>query len=158
MGEEMMRGLRLFLNIVFWGLLLAASPAGADGFLASGVPDGRGSDGVLSNGFVYGYADTREQAMNICRGVDKTNNKIPKNASKAQKACAIVGDFTNACVAVAMNGNVTTPATGVGWAISPTTAAAEKQALANCRSMAGSHRPEGCYVQNKSCDGTAAKQ
>jgi uncharacterized protein DUF4189 len=145
-----MQGLRLFLVVVFWGLCLAVSPAGAGGFLAVGL-----SNGNPNTGFVYGYAGSAESAMDYCRGIEKKNNQIPNNPSKAQKACNVVGDFTNACVAVAVNGTVSTPSTGVGWAIAPTPDAAEKQATANCRSMAGKKRPEGCYIQNKICDGTA---
>jgi hypothetical protein len=148
-----MQGFRLFFVIVLWGSLLAASPAGADGFLALGL-----SDGNPRLGFVYGYAPTAEQAMNLCRGIDKKSNSIPNNPTRAQKACNVVGDFTNACVAIAVNGTLSTSSTGVGWAIAPTPDVAEKQAMANCRSMAGKERPEGCYIQNKSCDGTAAKQ
>jgi hypothetical protein len=30
-------------------------------------------------------------------------------------------------------------------------------AIANCRTMTGKTRMEGCYIQNKACDGTAKR-
>jgi hypothetical protein len=145
----MQRGCLLFA-ILFGAMSLWASNGVADGIVAVGLPSGGPKQGV-----VYGYSESRTQALNLCRGNDTANNDIPNNASVAQHACTVVGVYKNQCVAFALNGDAQTVASGFGWAIAADSDSAKTQAIANCDAMAGSgsHRP--CVVQRYACDGSA---
>lgn len=135
-------------------LVAGYAPAFAEGALAVGLPKGN-----PDNGFVYGYevnSQTRQgakdTAMAYCQGKEAVENAIPENASKPQKACAVIEVFQGRCVAVAMNGSQTRASTGVGWAIANTKDSAKQIAIDNCKSMAGKKMPEECWVQNVACD------
>ncbi|MBR2536834.1 MAG: DUF4189 domain-containing protein [Hyphomicrobium sp.] len=149
-----------FLPVARAALLTVAShvagyaPASAEGALAVGLPLGS-----PDNGFVYGYEvnnktrqGAKDTAMAYCQGKDAVDNAIPENASKPQKACAVIEVFQGRCVAIAMNGSQTRASTGVGWAIANTKDIAKQFAIDNCKSMAGKNMPDECWVQNVACD------
>ena len=133
-----------------------AAPVLADGALAIGVPNGN-----LNKGFVYGMswdADSavlaQTKAMSLCKGIDLTNNKVPDRASEAQAACEVVKTFSNQCVAVTMNGDQHTVATGMGYGVAPDLDAAKQQAMLTCNGMRGG-KGRNCVVAGQGCDGNA---
>jgi len=142
----------LVLAFLFGGAVLSAQPAAAEGALAVGLPAGG-----VSHGFVYGWAvgaNDKMRALRTCQGIITENNAIPANASEAQRACAVVATFRDQCVAVALNGNQVTPATGVGWAMAADLGTAKAQALSRCEAAAGPGKAP-CMVQSSGCDGAA---
>lgn len=137
-------------------LVSSQASAFAEAALAVGLPDGN-----PGNGFVYGYEvnngtrqGAKETAMAICQGRKVETNAIPQNASKPQKACEVIEEFHDRCVAIAMNGSQTRASTGVGWAVANTKESAKRHAIESCKSMAGEKMPEECWVQNAACDVT----
>jgi hypothetical protein len=140
-----------------FAILLAATifevrPSAAEMVVAIGyAPEGP------TKGWVYGQSsgvDAATVALNICRGIDKTNNAIPNNPSAAQKNCAIVATLNNQCFAISSNGTSLKSPTGFGWVVAPDSSAANRQALANCQIM---KRNEGasCTIRGSGCDGSA---
>jgi hypothetical protein len=67
----------------------------------------------------------------------------------------VVTSFSNKCAAVALDPKDGTP--GAGWATGDTQTDADEEALARCRSAAGTNRRDFCKVIDRLCDGTAAK-
>jgi hypothetical protein len=109
---------------------------------------------VAKQGFAFGFVNDKASpneagtvALETCR------KPGPNKPDSARALCTLVGNYHNQCVAIAMDPKSGTP--GVGWAISPTMAVAQKQALANCRVTAGAGRREFCTVTNSHCDGSA---
>jgi hypothetical protein len=137
------------LSIV--SLLLATgamrpTPAVADGALAVALP----AD-VVKQGFAYGYVTdypdpdkADAQALKKCR--DTT-------VAGVRPLCAVIQDFKNQCVAVAMDPKAGTP--GVGWGVAGDLLSAERKALGNCEDSAGPGRRANCTVDHSGCDGTA---
>ena len=144
---------RFFIAIFILGL--SVNWARADGALAVGLPDGS-----PSNGFVYGVTtkmqldQAQSTALDICKGINRENNKIPDRASKPQAACKIIKAFRDQCVAVSFNGDQHTPSTGVGWSIAQTSDAASTNALAACNTMRKGRGPS-CRLATQYCDGEA---
>jgi hypothetical protein len=121
--------------------------ANATGALAVGV-----APGGAQHGFSYGVvwdastaATAQTTAMSKCQTSKESN-------PPAQARCTLVGTFTNQCSAIAMDPATGTP--GIGWAIAADTAAANKQALANCEATAGPGRTGFCRVSSIHCDGS----
>jgi hypothetical protein len=149
---------RLILSVfaLTWVYMAWITPGRAEGALAVGLPE-RGPSG----GFVYGMSvnrsldEAQSKAMDICRGIDRENNRIPERASEAQATCRLISVFQDKCTAVAYNGDQHTPSTAVGWAIGSDTSAAETEALAKCEDMRkGAGR--ACRVDGMLCDGSGA--
>jgi Domain of unknown function (DUF4189) len=144
---------RFFIAIFILGL--SVNWARADGALAVGLPEGS-----PSNGFVYGLTVKMELdkaqsgAMDICKGINRENNKIPDRASRAQAACRIIKAFRDQCVAISMNGDQHTPSTGVGWSIARTSDGASNNAVNACNSMRKGRGPS-CRAVSAYCDGEA---
>ena len=144
---------RFFIAIFILGL--SVNWARADGALAVGLPEGS-----PSNGFVYGLTvkmeldDAQSGAMDICKGINRENNKIPDRASRAQAACRIIKAFRDQCVAISMNGDPHTPSTGVGWSIARTSDGASDRAVTACNSMRKGRGPS-CRAVSAYCDGEA---
>ena len=138
-------------------ILLAATifevrPAAAEMVVALGY-----APGGPTNGWVYGQSsgvDAKTIALNICRGIDKTNNVIPNNPSAAQKNCAIVATLNNQCFAISSNGTPANSPTGFGWVVVPDSTAANGQALAICKKMKGNGGAT-CTIRGSGCDGSA---
>jgi len=130
-------------------LLMLASPARAEGVLVVGI-----TKDVARDGFVIGYsvnkatlAEARDRAMNSCR------NARVDNADAAKKACKVVAEFRDKCVAIADDPKNGT--TGFGWAVAASRAEAINQALDMCRKASSSARAAFCRPAHASCDGTA---
>jgi hypothetical protein len=119
----------------------------ADGALAVGMPDNN-----PRNGFRYASnsdmspAEARSDAMARCRA-----SKYPKTG----QACRLIETFKNQCVAVAFNGNPTTPSTAVGWGIAQDSQTAQDRATTMCETMRGGHGRD-CHLDgDATCDGDA---
>jgi len=118
----------------------------ADGALAVALPPD-----VVKQGFAYGYVTdypdpdkADAQALKKCR--DTT-------VAGVRPLCAVIQDFKNQCVAVAMDPKAGTP--GVGWGVADDVITAERKALGNCEDSAGLGRRANCTVDHSGCDGTA---
>ena len=134
------------------GTLSAPGAASGETFLAIGLPEGN-----PLNGWVYGYAPTEAQAMNLCHGVETANNEnngilnVPRNVSRAQRACEVVGDLINECFSIASNGTATTAASAIGWVISKDEDATRSGAMARCNAMRSSGATP-CIIRYAYCD------
>jgi hypothetical protein len=120
--------------------------AAADGAIAIALPPD-----VVKQGFAYGfatdYADVNHaeaEALSKCR--DTT-------IAGVRPLCAVIKDFKNQCVAVAMDPQAGTP--GVGWGVGADLHGAEAQALTGCEQTAGPGRRAACVVDHSACDGSA---
>jgi hypothetical protein len=150
-GGNSMRACLIFA-VALAATVLKAHPGAAEMVVAIGF-----SQGGPTKGWVYGQssgADAATVALNICRGIDKTNNVIPTNPSAAQKNCGIVATLSNHCFAISSNGTQTTSPTGFSWAVAPDSIAANRQALANCQIMKGP-ADAPCTIRGSGCDGSA---
>jgi len=134
----------------FFGAILWSNPGVAAGALAVGLPPD-----VVKGGFTYGYstsyADVNQaeaHALDSCR----TTKDASTNAT-LRSFCKVIQDFTNQCVAVAMDPQAGTP--GVGWSIAGDLHTAEAQALSKCEATAGPGRRAACVVDHSKCDGSA---
>ncbi len=121
----------------------------AAGALAVAVPPN-----VAKSGFSYGYtankanaAEAEAKALESCRTTPDA-----KNDSYLRSLCKVIQDYSNQCVAVAMDPRDGTP--GVGWAVANDKRTAEAQALAACEKTAGPGRAAACVVDHSACDGT----
>jgi hypothetical protein len=119
----------------------------AEGALAVGMP---GND--PSNGFRYAAnsdrsrEDAKDDAMTRCR-----DSKYPKTG----KACRLIEVFHDQCVAVAYNGNPTTPSTAVGWGIAADSRTANDRAQTMCETMRHGRGRECKLDGDATCDGDA---
>jgi hypothetical protein len=125
-----------------------AGPAGAEGAMAVGV-----ARGGVAKGYATGFAANlpndkaaRTSAVEGCRK-DKNSN------ADARSNCEVVVTFRNKCVASAVDPKNGTP--GAGWGLGSSQKSADSQALARCRSTAGSDRADSCQITDRYCDGTA---
>jgi hypothetical protein len=142
--------------LLFSGLSLHAGPAFAAGAVAVGVgPRGPASGYAIGYGFNQPDTDTaKSHAVQGCHGSTVTSGgAVNDSMRQARKSCRVVGTFTNQCVASAIDPKDGTP--GVGWAVADTQQEADEQALARCRSTAGSSRERFCTVEDRHCDGSA---
>jgi hypothetical protein len=135
---------------LFCGGALGPSQSMAAGALAAGVP----AD-VAKGGFTYGYSnnntDTNQaeaKALNACR-----TTKDATTDANLRSLCKVLQDYSNQCVAVAMDPAAGTP--GVGWAVAGDLLSAERQALGKCMDTAGPSRRAACVVDHSGCDGSA---
>jgi hypothetical protein len=132
---------------LFCGTALWSGQGMAAGALALALP----SD-VAAQGFAYGYsvnndsvAEADSDAASTCRGsTDDTN---------LQSLCKVVQDFSNQCVAVAMDPDDGT--SGVGWAVAADSTTAQSTAMTACQNTAGPDRRNYCKIDHFDCDGTA---
>ena len=129
-------------------IVVATEPARPDGALVLGIPPD-----IVSDGFSYGYrvnADSRRQARETAFRACRENKVAPESA---RSLCAVVADFRNECVAIAMDPKDGTP--GYGFSVAPDRDIAEERALAFCRATAGKSRAEFCKIDAVACDGSA---
>jgi len=126
------------------------SQSRADGALAVGLP----AD-VVKGGFTYGYSNNNADANHAeAKALDAC--RTTKDAAKdvnLRSLCKVIQDYSNQCVAVAMDPAAGTP--GVGWAVANDLLSAERQALGKCMDTAGPGRRAACVVDHSSCDGNA---
>jgi hypothetical protein len=132
------------------GGALGPSQSMAAGALAVGLPPD-----VVKGGFTYGYSNNNEdanhaelKALDACR-----TTKDATNDANLRSLCKVIQDYSNQCVAVAMDPAAGTP--GVGWAVANDLLSAERQALGKCMDTAGPGRRAACVVDHSSCDGNA---
>jgi hypothetical protein len=132
------------------GGVLGPSQSRADGALAVGLP----AD-VVKGGFTYGYSNNNADANHAeAKALDAC--RTTKDAAKdvnLRSLCKVIQDYSNQCVAVAMDPAAGTP--GVGWAVAKDLLTAERQALGKCMDTAGPSRRAACVVDHSSCDGNA---
>jgi hypothetical protein len=142
-------GVFLVLSLLCGGVL-GPSQSRADGALAIGLPPD-----VVKGGFTYGYSNNNAdanhaeaKALDACRTTKDAANDV-----KLRSLCKIIQDYSNQCVAVAMDPAAGTP--GVGWAVENDLLSAERKALGKCMDTAGPSRRAACVVDHSSCDGNA---
>jgi hypothetical protein len=123
--------------------ILWSNPGVAAGALAVGLPPD-----VVKGGFTYGYStgysdvnQAEAHALDSCR-----TTKDASTDPKLRSLCKVIQDFTNQCVAVAMDPQAGTP--GVGWSVANDLHAAEAQALGKCEETAGPGRRAACVVDH----------
>lgn len=104
---------------------------------------------AVRDGFAYGYSIGKdghrtagEKALGACQR--------RQNAKRIAARRRVIATFKRQCFAVAMDPADRTA--GVGWAIGPSKAAAERLALATCRATAGAGRAPFCRTDNSGCD------
>ena len=121
---------------LFCGGALGPSQSLAAGALAVGLPPD-----VVKGGFTYGYSNNNSdvnqaeaKALNACR-----TTKDASNDANLRSLCKVLQDYSNQCIAVAMDPAAGTP--GVGWAIANDLLSAERQALNKCMATAGPTPP-----------------
>jgi hypothetical protein len=143
-----MRWARLMVAVLFGGAALWSNHCAADGALAVALP-ANGAQHGFSYGRSVNYPDPKAAeaaALDKCR----TSTRNPT----LQSLCKLIQQFTNQCVAVAMDPKDGTP--GVGWMIAPDKQTAEAQAIARCKATAGPGRRDACRTERETlCDGTA---
>jgi hypothetical protein len=129
--------------------------------------EGAIAEGISPGGVAKGYSmsiqvnratteEARTAALAGCRKVpEKMASGAPPDvgAARARQHCEIVTTFHNRCAAAAVDPKDGTP--GAGWAVGDTQQNANDEALARCRSVAGTSRRDFCKVTNQLCDGTA---
>jgi hypothetical protein len=134
------------------GLAAAAAPATsfAAGALAVALPPD-----VAKGGFSYGYANDKAddetaaaRALELCR-----TTKDASNDPKLRSLCKVIMNYSDKCVAVAMDPAAGTP--GVGWAVAVDKHSAEHDALIKCEATAGQGRAAACEISHSDCDGSA---
>jgi len=142
-------GVFVVLSLLCGGVL-GSSQSRADGALAIGLPPD-----VVKGGFTYGYSNNNAdanhaeaKALDACRTTKDAANDV-----KLRSLCKVIQDYSNQCVAVAMDPAAGTP--GVGWAVANDLLSAERQALGKCMDTAGPGRRAACVVDHSSCDGDA---
>jgi hypothetical protein len=135
---------------LLYGSVLGPSQSRADGALATGLPPD-----VVKGGFTYGYSNNNANANHAeAKALDAC--RTTKDAAKdvnLRSLCKVIQDYSNQCVAVAMDPAAGTP--GVGWAVANDLLSAERQALGKCMDTAGPGRRAACVVDHSSCDGNA---
>ncbi len=110
---------------------------------------------VAKSGFSYGYsnnnadaAHAQAAALNACRTTKDASNDV-----NLRSLCKVVLNYSNQCIAVAMDPAAGTP--GVGWAVANDLRSAERQALGQCQETAGPGRRAACVIDHSACDGNA---
>ena len=144
-----MRQVCLLSAISLGVAIVMARPCAAETVLALGFPP----EGP-TNGWVGGWSSDATQALNICKGIDKTNNIIPVNPSASQNNCAIVATLNNQCFAISSNGTSQRSPTGFSWIVATDSNSANSQAIANCQKTTGKDDPP-CVIRASECDGSA---
>jgi hypothetical protein len=135
---------------LFFVAALCPTSGNADGALAVALPPD-----VAKGGFSYGYSNNNADAnhaemaaLEACR-----STKDAANDAKLRSLCKVIQDYSNQCIAVAMDPAAGTP--GVGWGVANDLLSAERQALGKCMDTAGPSRRAACVVDHSSCDGNA---
>ena len=133
------------IGLLALGAALPPRPAEALSAFAAAIPDNPAQQGLaFGAGYNYGTrAGAEARAMDECRKQAGSNALLVS-------LCKIVDHFDNKCLAISMDPQPGTP--GFGWSIGANAAAANSQALANCRQTAGAARVGYCVVSLTDCD------
>jgi hypothetical protein len=139
-------------------IVMANNRANSEGAIAEGIaPGGIAKGYVINIGVNKPDRDTaRAEALAGCRKGPKQSvaGAAPNSGmARARTRCEVVTSFSNKCAAAAVDPKDGTP--GAGWATGDTQKDADDEALARCRSVAGTDRREFCKVIDRFCDGTA---
>jgi Domain of unknown function (DUF4189) len=129
--------------------IVVATPALAHGSLAIGVTIDPAKDGIAT-GVAYNFS-TPDAAQETAIAKCKEFSDAP-DTTRAR--CVVVATFQNQCAAVALDPTAGQP--GWGYAIDPSGADADAQALAMCRLTSPDDRSGACVISLHHCDGTAA--
>jgi Domain of unknown function (DUF4189) len=145
---------RTVARAVAASMLFAMAAAPATGFAAGALAVALPPD-VAKGGFSYGYANDKAddetaavRALDLCR-----TTKDATNDPKLRSLCKVIENYSDKCVAVAMDPATGTP--GVGWAIALDKRSAEHDALVKCEATAGQGRAAACEISHSDCDGSA---
>jgi hypothetical protein len=135
-------------------MLFAAAAAPATGLAAGALAVALPPD-VAKGGFSYGYANDKAddetaagRALELCR-----TTKDAANDPKLRSLCKVIQNYSDKCVAVAMDPAEGMP--GVGWAVALDKRSAEHDALIKCEATAGPGRAAACEISHSDCDGSA---
>jgi hypothetical protein len=140
-------GIQVLLAIASIAAGLSPPESLAEGALAIGHPVDVAKDG-FAFGLSYNYAtqaDAEANALRLCRNAKATK--------KSRSLCTVIENYSNRCMAVAIDPADGTP--GVGWGGGDNLGEAESEALFECRSTAGPDRQGACQVSVSDCDGVA---
>jgi hypothetical protein len=118
--------------------------ARAEGAVALGLPDDVARDGAAV-GWAVGQPTGRaaDLALQQCRA-------RPDVPQATRDLCRVVRIFTDACIAVAIDPEESTP--GFGWAVAATKAEADAAAMRGCLQTAGAARQAYCKLAASTCD------
>jgi hypothetical protein len=149
----------LRIGVLVAGLLLAAAfgatPAGADGAVAVGLPANVAKEGVsIGVAINIETADAANAAaLKSCRTPPARTVSNTPVTTKTSRLCKLYASFHDQCYAYAFDPQDGTP--GFGWAVADDQRGAEKQALDNCEKTAGPARRAACVIVKAACDGKA---
>jgi hypothetical protein len=139
----------MFASMLF-AVAIGPSASFAAGALAVALPPD-----VAKGGFSYGYANDKSdadtassRALELCR-----TTKDASTDAKLRNLCKVIQNYSNQCVAVAMDPDAGTP--GVGWSVADDKLSAERTALSRCMDTAGPSRRAACVISHSDCDGNA---
>lgn len=136
----------LLAVVVLW-----SGRAAAEGAVAIGI-----APGGAQHGYAVGFGlNAKDQASARSSAVSACKKSTGSNPA-AQERCAVVATFHNQCVASALDPANGTP--GAGWGVADTQKGADAIALERCRKTAGPARRQFCVVEDRHCEGTAAKK
>jgi len=127
------------------GALAGAASAEAAGAFAFGIKDNDAGKG-LAWGYSYNYdheGDAKYEALSQCLAFTDAPADV-------RAMCKVATTYKSRCFAVSMDPKPGTP--GWGWATDSDKGAAERQAVENCKSIAGSDRTSYCEVSASTCD------
>jgi hypothetical protein len=154
MCPHLPKRMRTVAHAVVTSMLLAAAAAPTTGFAAGALAVALPPD-VAKGGFSYGYANDKgddataaTRALELCR-----TTKDASNDPKLRGLCKVILNYSDKCVAVAMDPAAGTP--GVGWAVALDKRSAEHDALIKYEATAGEGRASACEISHSDCDGSA---
>lgn len=131
-------------------VLLWSGQAVAEGAVAVGI-----APGGAQHGYAVGFAlNSKDEAQARTAAINACKKSTGSNPA-AQEKCAVVATFHNQCVASALDPQNGTP--GAGWGVADTQKQADAIALDRCRKTAGAARRKFCVVEDRHCEGKAAK-
>jgi hypothetical protein len=149
-----MRGRNVASALVFLFLLSGVALRPGSGIAAGALAVALPAE-ISKTGFSYGYStawpDANQAAAEALKQCQTTKDAAA--SANLRSLCKVIQNFSNQCIAVAMDPGAGTP--GVGWGIAANAAKAQSVAMANCKKTAGPTRQGFCKMDNQACDGTA---
>lgn len=131
-------------------VVLRSGPAAAEGAVAIGI-----APGGVQHGYAVGFALNSKDEASARTAATAACKKSTGSNAVAQEKCAVVAVFHDQCVASALDPKNGTP--GAGWGVADTQKQADAIALDRCRKTAGAARRQFCVVEDRHCEGKAAK-
>ena len=126
--------------------LAATMPAvaSAEGALSLGIPPD-----ISASGAAIGWSINKPDGRRAMDSAMEECLRTPQVAPQVRAMCKPVRSFHRECLAIAIDPQAGTA--GFGWALFPTAAAAERQALDACIASDGDHG-NSCKVTVSKCD------